>query len=115
MTRKPRNKEEHMVTMTLMSQAYGFMGWMQFWGGMLSYYVIFNDFGFKPSNLMGIANKFLIESNPGDVYNPTHVTLGNTAAQAYTTSCPTESNSNYKMIDWVYTKAAQYDLRMTLL
>jgi len=28
MTRKPRNKEDHMVTMTLMAQAYGYMGWI---------------------------------------------------------------------------------------
>lgn len=28
MTRKPRNKEEHMVTLTLMAQAYGYMGWI---------------------------------------------------------------------------------------
>jgi len=27
MTRKPRNKENHMVTMTLMAQAYGYVGW----------------------------------------------------------------------------------------
>ena len=46
MTRKPRSKSDHMVTMSLMSQAYGFMGWMQFWGGMLSYFVVFSDFGF---------------------------------------------------------------------
>jgi hypothetical protein len=69
-----------MVTMTLMSQAYGFQGWMQFWGGMLSYFAIFNDFGFSPSDLMGVANKSLIAPNSGDVYNPTHVTLGNTVA-----------------------------------
>lgn len=60
MTRKPRSKEDHMVTMTLMSQAYGFQGWMQFWGGMLSYFAIFNDFGFRPADLMGVANKFMI-------------------------------------------------------
>ena len=77
MTRRPRNKEEHMVTMTLMSQAYGFMGWMQFWGGMLSYFVIFNDFGFKPADLMGVANKFLLKSNLGNVYNPTNKYFGN--------------------------------------
>eukprot|EP00178_Gracilaria_changii_P002862 TRINITY_DN14192_c0_g1_i2.p1 TRINITY_DN14192_c0_g1~~TRINITY_DN14192_c0_g1_i2.p1 ORF type:complete len:246 (-),score=15.64 TRINITY_DN14192_c0_g1_i2:19-756(-) len=90
---------------------------MQFWGGMLSYYVIFNDFGFTPSGLMGVANKYMIQSNPGDVYNPTHVTFGNTAALAYVNSgtCPTTSDSNYTMIDWVYLDSATYDLRMTAL
>jgi sodium/potassium-transporting ATPase subunit alpha len=28
MTRKPRHKDEHMVTLTLMSQAYGYQGWI---------------------------------------------------------------------------------------
>lgn len=56
MTRKPRGKEDHMVTLTLMSQAYGFMGWIQFWGGMMAYYTTFNDFGFSPANLMKLAN-----------------------------------------------------------
>lgn len=56
MTRKPRNKEEHLVTLSLMCQAYGFMGWTQFWGGMLCYYVVANDFGFPPSQLQFKAN-----------------------------------------------------------
>lgn len=56
MTRKPRGKEDHMVTLTLMSQAYGFMGWIQFWGGMMAYYTTFNDFGFSPASLMKLAN-----------------------------------------------------------
>ena len=45
-----------MVTMTLMAQAYGYMGWMEFWGGMLTYFIIFNDFGFPASQLIGLAN-----------------------------------------------------------
>lgn len=56
MTRKPRSRMDHMVTMTLMSQAYGFMGWIQFWAGMLCYYAVFNDFGFPPNSLFKLAN-----------------------------------------------------------
>lgn len=113
MTRKPRHKEEHMVTLTLMSQAYGYMGWIQFWGGMMAYYVTFHDFGFPPSNLMKLANMKHYESNPGDTYNPTHPTFGNTYAQSLT-YCPSEGGK-YNMIDWVYTNSALFDLRMTLL
>ena len=118
MTRKPRNKEDHMVTMSLMSQAYGFMGWLQFWAGMLSYFVVFNDFGFPPSSLIGVANLYMIQSNPGDVYNPTHPTFGNTAALEYATTlnrCPNSNDANNAMIDWVYLDSAAYDLRMTML
>ena len=38
-----------MVTLTLMSQAYGFIGWTQFWGAIFCYYVVANDFGFPPA------------------------------------------------------------------
>jgi sodium/potassium-transporting ATPase subunit alpha len=117
MTRKPRHKEDHMVTLTLMAQAYGYQGWMEFWGGMLCYYVVFNDFGFTPSSLMTLANVFMTNSNPGDVYNPNHVTFGNTFLQQnYATSCPpTSKQGNTDMVDWVGTNSANYDLRNTML
>jgi sodium/potassium-transporting ATPase subunit alpha len=60
MTRRPRSKEEHLVTLTLMSQAYGYIGWTQFWGGLFAYYVVANDFGFIPSELQNKANKQLV-------------------------------------------------------
>lgn len=56
MTRRPRHKDEHLVTLPLMCQAYGFMGWTQFWGALFCYYVIANDFGFPPSQLQFRAN-----------------------------------------------------------
>lgn len=56
MTRPPRNREEHLVTMPLMCQAYGFIGWTQFWGAMFCYYAVSNDFGFRPAELQFKAN-----------------------------------------------------------
>lgn len=47
------------------------------------------------------------------MFNPTHSAFGNTVAAAMT-ACPSEGNGS-TMIDWVYTKSATYDLRMTLL
>ena len=81
-----------MVTMTLMAQAYGYQGFIQFWGGLLSYFVVFNDFGFPPAELLMTANVFMVESNPGDIYNPSHRYFGNTRLQSeYSTSCPPTS------------------------
>jgi hypothetical protein len=60
-----------------MAQAYGYIGWTQFWGAMFCYYVVANDFGFTPSELQFKANLTLIPSNPSDVYNPTSPTFGN--------------------------------------
>lgn len=105
-----------MVTLTLMAQAYGYQGWTEFWGAMLCFYVVFNDFGFPPAQLNGIANLNMIISNQGDVYNPSHPTFGNTYLLTYySRTCPSSSDSNYFMIDWVYTNSAIYDLRNTFL
>ena len=48
MSRPPRNREDHLVTGPLIAQAYGFVGFIEFWGALFCYYVIANDFGFKP-------------------------------------------------------------------
>lgn len=55
MTRRPRNKEDHLVNMRLICQSYGYIGWTQFWGAFFSYYVVVNDFGFPPGLLNGKA------------------------------------------------------------
>jgi sodium/potassium-transporting ATPase subunit alpha len=120
MIRAPRNKEDHMVTLTLMAQAYGYQGWIEFWGGMFAYYVIFNDFGFPPGQIQMTANQYMVQSNPTDVYNPTHPTFGNTYLfSKYMTSCPTFSAAStdpmVAMVDWVYTSSSTYDLRNTML
>lgn len=47
---------------------------------MLCYFVIFNDFGFPPAQLIGVANVDMVKSNPGDQFNPTHPTFGNSYA-----------------------------------
>lgn len=105
MTRKPRHKDDHMVTMTLMCQAYGYQGWTEFWGGMLCFYVVFNDFGFPPNQLFMTANLNMTKSNPGDVYNPTDTYFGNSYLQQnYSTKCPDSTASldgPIVMVDWV--------------
>ena len=109
MTRRPRSKQDHLVTLTLMAQAYGYIGWTQFWGGLFAYYVVANDFGFPPASLQFTANLNMIAPAEGDVYNPTAWNFGNTKLSA--TSCDNSS----EMIDWIYTKHAAYDLRMSAL
>ena len=64
-------------------------GFIEFWGGLLSYFVVLNDFGFPPAELLMTANVFMVESNAGDIYNPSHRFFGNTHLQSeYSTSCP---------------------------
>ncbi len=95
--------------MTLMSQAYGYIGWTQFWGALFSYYLVANDFGFPPSSLQYTANLDIMKSAEGDVYNPTAWNFGNSNLSA--TSC----DNSTEMIDWIYTLHADYDLRMSAL
>jgi magnesium-transporting ATPase (P-type) len=58
----------------------------------------------------------MTKSNPGDVYNPTHPTFGNTYLQeTFKTTCPSTSDGNTLMVDWVYMDSSKYDLRMTML
>jgi len=109
MTRRPRSKEDHLVTITLMAQAYGYMGWTQFWGGMFAYYVVANDFGFPPADLQFKANETILIPRESDIYNPTAWNFGNSNLSQ--TSCPTDT----VMIDWIYTKHAWVDLRMAAL
>jgi len=49
MTRMPRKKTDHMVTLRLMVHSYGLMGWFACGGGMASYFIVMNFFGFLPS------------------------------------------------------------------
>ncbi len=62
-----------------MCQSYGFAGWTQFWGALFCYYVVANDFGFKPSELQFKANIPIIQPGANDVYNPTSPSFGNSA------------------------------------
>lgn len=66
-----------MVTLSLMSQAYGYIGWTQFWGAIFCYYVVANDFGFMPSQMQFKANLSIVVPAENDVYNPTFLNLGN--------------------------------------
>jgi sodium/potassium-transporting ATPase subunit alpha len=83
---------------------------------MYAYFMVFNDFGFPPSQLLLTANLPSYTSNPGDIYNPSHPTFGNSYLYAnYQTTCPSTSDANYNMVDWVYLQSAQYDLRVIML
>jgi sodium/potassium-transporting ATPase subunit alpha len=116
MTRKPRNKLEHLVTMKLMAQSYGYIGFTQCWGALFAYYTVVNDFGFLPGQLNGKASIMVIPHASTDVYNPTSPYFGNSVLAAnFANSCPSSASSRYALLDWVYTVHAFQDLRMITL
>lgn len=112
MTRKPRNKEDHLVTMRLMCQSYGYIGWTQFWGAFFAYYIAVNDFGFKPAQLNMKSSISIIEHASTDMYNPNDPYFGNSilASSVLSGKCPDATP-----IDWIYTRHAHFDLRMSAL
>jgi sodium/potassium-transporting ATPase subunit alpha len=102
--------------MKLMAQSYGYIGFTQCWGALFAYYTVVNDFGFLPGQLNGKASVNVIPHNSNDVYNPTSVYFGNSVLAAnFSTRCPNSGDSNYALLDWVYTLHANQDLRMVAL
>lgn len=95
-----------------MCQSYGYIGWTQFWGAFFAYYVTVNDFGFLPGQLNMKSTISIIIPDKADNYNPTDTYYGNSvlAASAASGKCPPTEN-----IDWIYTKHANIDLRMSAL
>lgn len=58
MNRMPRNpNRDRLVNGKLMSFTYLQIGWMQALSGMIVYFIVMNDYGFKPSTLFGLNLK----------------------------------------------------------
>jgi len=71
MERKPRNcKTDHIVTMKMFIYAYLFTGVMDACGGFLTYFVILNNYGMNPLNVIGMLSTEGLYPAPNDVYNP---------------------------------------------
>lgn len=91
---------------------------------MLAWVIVANDFGFPPFQLIMANGIFISEHNPQDVYNPSSAYFGNSKLASDVTngiikSCDdfkSESvNKNRVLIDWLYSKQASSDLRMSAL
>ncbi|EGR34406.1 K antiporter P-type alpha subunit family protein, putative [Ichthyophthirius multifiliis] len=67
MTRKPRKKNEHMVSLKLLFHAYFLMGVLAIGGGFLAYFTVFNQLGFPIKSLFGLAiEKGVLRPPKGD-------------------------------------------------
>lgn len=83
MTRKPRNsKRDHLVNSKLISFAYLQIGMIQASAGFYTYFLVMNDYGFKPMTLFGLAPAQGTIPGKDDVYNPAGgPCMGNTKCQ----------------------------------
>jgi sodium/potassium-transporting ATPase subunit alpha len=58
MNRQPRNSNrDRLVNGKLMSFTYLQIGWMQALSGMVVYFIVMNDYGFKPGTCLGLNLK----------------------------------------------------------
>ena len=135
MTRRPRDREEHLVTAKLMVFSYVQIGIIMSFGGFVVYCVIMLDFGMNVYQMFNVILKPYYPHNPSDVYDPNHPFLGNTNVKIG--ADPTENNevaielinsSNTKgrlqndewkegprILDWLFTVHLEQDLRMGFL
>lgn len=65
MTRRPRTKEEHMVTVKLITHAYLQMGVIATAGGFFAYFSTMFYFGFTMSGLFGLQSGSLLTAVRG--------------------------------------------------
>ena len=78
MLRHPRNsKRDHLVNTKLISFSYLQTGLVQASAGFFTHFIVMNDYGFKPSTLLGlVTEKGTLPAN-GDIYSPTSSNSGN--------------------------------------
>ena len=71
MLRMPRsNKRDHLVNAKLLSFSYFQIGILQSLSGFFTYFVVMNDYGFKPLTLVGMITREGIAHASSDKYTP---------------------------------------------
>lgn len=101
MERFPRNsKRDHLVNMKLISFSYLQIGLIQASAGFYTYFIVMNDYGFKPATLFGLVIKESRMPNDTDVYNPLMANKGNTGT------------GDEDVFDWLTDADAEVDLRL---
>jgi len=131
MTRRPRDRDEHLVTAKLMIFAYGQMGIMQNYCGFTAYCIVMFDYGMNVYQLFGIILKEYYPHHGSDVYDPNHPFLGNTNVKVdgdtirlidqnvpginIKDTVNGKEENVAKLLDWLFTLHLHQDLRMGFL
>ena len=126
MTRPPRMPTEHLVTTKLLTFVYLQMGIIMTVAGFMSYFIVFNNFGFAPHTIVRLVGKAYIHHNPQDAFNPNAPFFGNTNVQCVNNRLTYIVNANDKdetstnnvdgfVLDWLFTTDQDQDVRMGFL
>jgi len=119
MTRKPRNRHEHLVTRKLMTFCYLQMGEFESFGTWMIYFIVMANFGFQIGSLFGMGLQTGYQPNSNDIYDPNSPYFGNSNLQGacdngvdhLANGSAPYSNYNYAP-DWIYSGDLTTDLRM---
>ncbi|EAS01865.1 Na,H/K antiporter P-type ATPase alpha subunit family protein (macronuclear) [Tetrahymena thermophila SB210] len=130
MTRRPRNKSEHLVSNKLITIAYLQTGQIASGAGHLGYYIAFNYFGFPVLSLFGLASATgyrPVQNDFGTYYNPQlqrddpyynsaiyNITKFQDCNKLSTDQNNALSNLQYSL-DWFTLSEGNYDLRKSLV
>ena len=122
MTRLPRAPHQHLVTKKLLTYSYLQMGVIQTCGGFMCYFIVMEEFGFKPQSLFYLIPKPYLRHNAGDVYDVTAPFYGNTNVECsggklsvINTYGKTELDNDTlagTVLDWLFLNDRHQDLRM---
>lgn len=126
MSRKPRSQLEHLGSAEVIVFAYAWNGWIQGFSGFITYYLVMNDFGFRPSELFFIANEYGVVPKTTDNYynsdntkykNPNtgilpsnYYPYGNSNLNQ-SEDCRKLSDDRRETLDWLYLKHSDFDIR----
>jgi sodium/potassium-transporting ATPase subunit alpha len=134
MTRRPRDKEDHLVTTKLLTYAYTQVGTLQTLAGFICYCVVMNDFGMNVYKMFYSVILPYFPHAPTDTFDPNHKYYGNTNIEAFQSSPGTwdlrliDTNPDFvkgrlqgtaengaRYLDWLFTIHKDQDIRMGYL
>lgn len=125
MTRLPRQPHQHLVTKKLLTFSYLQMGVIQTLGGLLCYFIVFDEFGFSPSILNRIVTVPFLHHNRDDVYDPNDKFFGNSNVKCdggdlvlidgFGKTSLSSGSVSGNVLDWLFTTDQEQDVRMGYL
>jgi len=114
MSRKPRDRHEHLLTRKLLTFCYLQIGMMEAFGCFLTYFIVFADFGFPIWSVFWLGLKTGYATTPEAIYNPYDQYFGNPNLIGACQGEDQLANGNIGSYtpDWYLTADMFVDLRM---